>query len=503
MTAVTLVLRTIAVSFNVYISNKIGAEALGLYTLLGSVYSFALTLATSGINLTTTRMVSDALGENDATKVRRSMTRCLIYALSFGLCASFLLFTFAEPLGIHALKDARTVKSLKLLSLTLPIISVSSSFNGYFTAVRRVYKNAAVQIFEQMIHIAACVLLLEFLFATDMESSCTALVLGGALSEILSFTVALILYVADKRKHIKKGKYIAPSAQITKKMLSIALPLAFSAYFRSALLTIEHILIPAGIEKSGAKRSESLIAYGTLQSMVMPIVLFPSSLIHSFSGLLIPELAELKVQKNDIEIRYVASRVFHLALIFSIGVSGIMIFSSSELGYAIYNSEDAGRYIKLLAPVIPIMYLDSTVDAMLKGLGEQLYSMNVNIIDSLCSVFLVWILIPKMGINGYIAMIIISEMFNATLSIIRLLSVSKMKIQVLKWIIKPLFCIVASAYFSNLLFKVINVSQNIKISVTIHIIITAILYLLFVCITNALDKDDISWIIGFFKRKRS
>ena len=503
MTAVALLLRTIAVSLNVYISKKIGAEALGLYTLLGSVYSFALTFATSGINLTTTRMVSDALGENDPTKVRKSMTRCVIYAASFGLCASFLLFTFAEPLGIHALKDARTVKSLKLLSITLPLISVSSSFNGYFTAVRRVYKNAAVQIFEQMIHIAACVVLLEFLFATDMESSCMALVLGGALSEILSFTVALILYVADKKKHIKKGKYLTPSAQITKKMLSIALPLAFSAYFRSALLTIEHILIPSGIEKSGAKRSESLIAYGTLQSMVMPIVLFPSSLIQSFSSLLIPELAELKVQKNDVEIRYIASRVFHLALIFSIGVSGIMIFTSRELGYAIYNSGDAGTYIKLLAPVIPIMYLDSTVDAMLKGLGEQLYSMNVNIIDSLCSVFLVWILIPKMGINGYIAMIIISEIFNATLSIIRLLSVSKMKIQVLKWIVKPLFCVVSSAYLSSWIFSAIKLGGDIKISVTVHIIIAAVLYLLLVCLTNALDKEEISWIVGFFKRKRS
>lgn len=503
MTAVALLLRTIAVSFNVYISNKIGAEALGLYTLLGSVYSFALTFATSGINLTTTRMVSDALGENDPTKVRKSMTRCVVYAASFGLCASFLLFTFAEPLGVRALKDVRTVKSLKLLSVTLPLISVSSSFNGYFTAVRRVYKNAAVQIFEQMIHIAACVILLEFLFATDMESSCVALVLGGALSEMLSFTVALILYVADKKKHIKKGKYLTPNAQITKKMLSIALPLAFSAYFRSALLTIEHILIPSGIEKSGAKRSESLIAYGTLQSMVMPIVLFPSSLIQSFSSLLIPELAELKVQKNDIEIRYIASRVFHLALIFSIGVSGIMICFSHELGYAIYNSENAGTYIKLLAPVIPIMYLDSTVDAMLKGLGEQLYSMNVNIIDSLCSVFLVWILIPKIGIYGYIAMIIISEMFNATLSIIRLLSVSKMKIQVLKWIVKPLASVIASTYTSNWIFSAIKLQWNIKISVTVHIIIAAVLYLLLVCLTNALDKEEISWIAGFFKRKRS
>ena len=63
MTFVSLLLRFISVSFNVYISNIIGAEGLGLFTLISTVYSFALTIATSGINLATTRLVSECIGE--------------------------------------------------------------------------------------------------------------------------------------------------------------------------------------------------------------------------------------------------------------------------------------------------------------------------------------------------------------------------------------------------------------------------------------------------------
>lgn len=500
MTAVALALRGIALSFNVYISNKIGAEALGLYTLLGSVYSFALTLATSGINLTATRLISDALGENDSAQLRRAASRCVMYALSFGLLASLLLFSLAEPLGTQILKDRRTVSSLRLLSLTLPLIAVSSVFNGYFTAVRRVYKNAAVQIIEQIIHISACVLLLELLFGRDMESSCIALVLGGAIAEISSFLIALILYLRDKKKHVRGALYSPPCAKITRKMLSIALPLAFSAYFRSALLSIEHILIPAGIEKSGADRSQALVDYGTLQSMVMPVILFPSSIIYSFGGLLIPELAELKIQKNTVEIKYVASRVFHLTLVFAAGISGIMIFLSQELGTVIYGSAGAGKYICTLAPVIPIMYLDSAVDAMLKGLGEQLYSMKVNIIDSVCSVFMVWLLIPRLGIYGYIIMIIISEIFNAGMSIARLLKVSGIKIRIFPWIIKPLFCAIVSTRIADALFGLISLDISAEGSLALHIIICALLYALLICATGALNKEELRWIIGIFKR---
>ena len=99
------------------------------------------------------------------------------------------------------------------------------------------------------------------------------------------------------------------------------------------------------------------------------------------------------------------------------GVSGIMIYFSHELGVGIYGSEEAGKYIRLVAHIIPIMYLDTTVDNMLKGLGEHIYTMAINITDTICSLIMVWILIPKMGIYGYIMLIIISEIFNSSASI--------------------------------------------------------------------------------------
>ena len=58
LTAVTLLMRTVSVSFNVYVSNRVGAEAMGLISLISGVYGFAVTLATSGIHLATVRTVA-------------------------------------------------------------------------------------------------------------------------------------------------------------------------------------------------------------------------------------------------------------------------------------------------------------------------------------------------------------------------------------------------------------------------------------------------------------
>ncbi len=487
MTAVALILRGLGVAFNAYITKKIGAEALGLYTLLGSVYSFALTLALSGINLTVTRLVSDALGENDAEKVRISMKKCIGYSLFFGALSASLLLALAKPLSIHILKDIRVTKPLRLCAATLPLIALSACFNGYFTAVRRVYKNAITQISEQIARILFCVALLDLFFGRDMESSCIALVLGGALSEMLSFTISLLFFVFER--HTKSfHKSTTNEQKITKKMLGIALPLAFSTYFRSALLTIEHILIPIGIEKSGSNRAQSLVAYGTLQSMVMPLVLFPSALIHSFSGLLVPELAELKIQRNKTEIKYVAGRVCHFALVFAIGISGIMIYFSNELGLGIYGSVDAGHYIRLVAHIIPIMYLDTTVDNMLKGLGEHIYIMAINITDTLCSLVMVWILIPKMGIYGYIALIIISEIFNSSASIYKLVKVTKMRFRIFKWFILPVISIILSTQLVGAI-RILS-----PLSTLPAILLTVALYFILLRLTCAVGKEEIKWV---------
>ena len=493
MTCVALALRGLGVAFNAYISRKIGAEALGLYTLLGSVYSFALTLALSGINLTTTRLVSDALGEKSSVKMRISMKKCVCYALFFGILSSILLFSFSDLLSVRVLKDYRVIKPLRLCAVTLPLISLSSCFNGYFTAVRRVYKNAISQISEQFARIFFCVALLDLFFGRDMESCCLALVLGGALSEMLSFAIGLCFYVFEKKHEEDNAPQQIKEGKITKKMLSIALPLAFSTYFRSALLTIEHILIPIGIEKSGANRTQSLAAYGTLQSMVMPLVLFPSAIIHSFSGLLVPELAELKIQNNKAEIKYVAERVCHIALTFAVGVSGIMIYFANDLGVGIYGSAEAGKYIRFVAHIVPIMYLDTTVDNMLKGLGEHIYTMAINITDTLCSLIMVWILIPKMGIYGYITLIIVSEIFNSSASIWKLIKVTKMRFGIIKWFVLPIFSIVFSTQMIGILCSVC------KINTVIAILLTLFLYFAILRMTRSIGKEEISWIRSIIK----
>lgn len=514
LSCVALVMRMVSVSFNVYVSSKIGSEGMGLLTLTSGIYGFAITFATSGINMAVVRLVSACLpyeSINDFDKrsdicVKRIMKNALFYCLAFGLTASVVLFISSENIGKYLLGDIRTVPSLKLMSFSLVPISISSALNGYFCAVRRVYKNVIVQFCEQGAKIGVVTFLLLTIAPAGLEYACIAVVAGGALSEGVCVIVSAILYFFDRKIHkhkkeknvedvSKKGCFFVRnrgSSEIRDeetKIIPIALPVGVSAYVRSALSTIEHLAIPWGLKRSGLDASASLASYGILHGMVIPVLLFPSAVLGAFSSLLVPELSSSMAQGDKERIKRIVSRVFNLSLIFAMGVSGIFICFSYEIGAFLYGNQEAGEYIRLLAPLIPLMYLDGSVDAMLKGLGEQVYSMRVNIIDSLISVILIITLLPVFGINGYVAVIFITELINATFSILRLINITGIKTPVFRWVIVPLASIIIATVLVRFILNYVLIYSKPMIIFTISF--TALLYLI------------VFYIFSKFKRTKS
>ena len=96
LTLVALAMRTISLFFGAYVTRTVGEVGMGLYTLISTVYGFAVTLACSGIHLGTTRTVADALGKGDRALARKYAARALGISLFFGTLSGVLLFTVPQ-----------------------------------------------------------------------------------------------------------------------------------------------------------------------------------------------------------------------------------------------------------------------------------------------------------------------------------------------------------------------------------------------------------------------
>ena len=189
-------------------------------------------------------------------------------------------------------------------------------------------------------------------------------------------------------------------------------------------------------------------------------------------------------------------------MLFSLGVAAVMICFSGELGIVIYSSREAANYIRIVAPLAPIMFLDSAVDSMLKGLDEQLYNMRINIIDAASSALLVYFLCPRIGIMGYIVTIFVSEIFNLACSFVRLINTTGFKVKVGDWFIKPLVCSIAACVFTRGLLEVSRGISYTAVSLTLHIALAFAMYLLLLIVSGTLNSDDCEWLKKLLLNKK-
>lgn len=489
LTSASLVMRGVGLTFQLYLSRKVGTAGMGLFQLVMSVYGFAVTLSILGIRLAATRMVAEELGRKRFGNIKAVMTCCFGYALFFGCGTALLVWSSAPWVGLNLLGDARTILPLRLYAIGLPLVAISSALGGYFTAVRRVAKSAACQFMEQLVNITFTLWGLAVLQPQTLEGACGIIVVGAVLGEFISTATLWVLYRWEQRKQpVVKTTSISHFLQRT---LHIALPVGLSAIARSGLSSAEHLLIPRGLRQSGLNPDNALTAYGAIHGMVLPLLYFPASLFGTVSQLLVPEFAECRASGDNRRIDYMIGRVLELTCYLSIGISGILYWFALPLGEGIYQNNSIGQLLRVMAPLAPALYLDVAVDGMLKGLGEQVASMRYNILDSLLGIFLAVTLLPQYGVDGYLCTIFLTSLFNFYLSIRRLLAVTGFSFSFNRYLLRPLTAI---------LFALLTVGRLLP---GLGGILPACgVYLFALTLLGCLKREDYHWMASFFVDKQ-
>lgn len=497
LTVAMLLLRTTNIGYRVYLSDKIGAAGMGLFQLIFSVFILAITISVSGISLAVTRLVAEAAAENRSGCVRSIMRKCMVFSVVLSLVALAGLFCSADFIAANLLNDSRAAMPLKILAPGLPFMAVCACLKGYFLAVRDMMKPASAEVLEQFSTIGIVAALFVYLSPKGLENACCAIMVGSTVGEVLSFGYTYLLYKISLHKQRFGNE---KSEKVFRKVIHIGLPVMFSSTLRSILSTIENILIPIGFKKNGASAENSLSQYGMIQGMVMPILYFPSAFLAAFSSLMIPEMAEANAAGKNITIVRQTSRAIQLTLLFSIYIAAIFIAFSKDLGLAFYKNEQAGTILRVLAPLVPLMYLDSTVDSILKGLDQQLSSLKYNFADSVLRVILIFFIIPIAGTKGYICVLFFSTIFNASLSIHRLIQVSKVKVEIGDWVLKPVICSALAALMILILCRlpVLAALPPWECAV-IQVLLSGTLYYWFLRACGSFTKQDVIWFKNILK----
>ena len=84
--------------YRIFLSHKIGAEGVGLYSASLSLFGFLFTLVSSGIPITVSRLMTKYKAEGNNLKVQKVITAGLTLLLGISLPVTLLIFAFRSKI---------------------------------------------------------------------------------------------------------------------------------------------------------------------------------------------------------------------------------------------------------------------------------------------------------------------------------------------------------------------------------------------------------------------
>lgn len=419
LTGVSFLCRGIGFFYRMFISQTFGEEGMGIYQLTAPVMSIAFSVCCAGFQTSISRYVA-------ANKEEKTSLRFLLSGITITTVLSSVfslgIYLSSDFLAQNVLLEIRTAPILRLLSLAFPFSAIHCCVNGYFYGKQKAEIPALLQLIEQLSRVGGVLLLCHFYAKNHYEIPLALTAAGSAIAEFISTIVSLCFIfpkITAKQTSSLRRKYM-PIYSAGYKLLTMAVPLSITRVIVNLLQNIENIFIPEMLRRYGYSTKESLSLFGVLTGMTLTVILLPSALVNSVSVLLLPRISEAQADKRNHDISVVIRRSLYFCCILGFFCTTGFLLLGRWAGNFLFHSETAGEYIVSLSFICPFLYITSSLGSILHGLGKTYTTLFINVGSLLLRIASVFVLIPQMGIPGYILGLLAGQFFAAVSCIISL-----------------------------------------------------------------------------------
>lgn len=443
LTLAGFITRFIGFFYRIFLSNTMGAELMGIYQLIFPVYGICFTIYATGIQTSISRLVAGEIGKRNPKNVYKILRIGILLSVSLAAVLSVLLFFNTDLIASRFLMEKRCASSLRILAVVFPFCGVTACINGYYYGLKKAGVPAATQLLEQVIRVFAVYIIALYTGKGDVKVTCEMAVIGVVAGEIASSLYNFTSMFLTK----PPGRLIIPGPDpnalesrrklIVKDMLALSVPLSANRLLLSILHSIEAILIPTMLRRSGLSAKDALITFGVLNGMSLPFILFPTAVINALAVLVLPTVSEAQAVNNNRVISKATAISSKYSLIIGIISTGVFIAFGKDLGIAIFHNQAAGSYLLILAWLCPFIYLTTTMGSIINGLGKAYLTFINSVIGTLCKIALIIILIPSRGINGYLVALLIGQLIITGLDTFAVIRNVHFNLDSINGILKP------------------------------------------------------------------
>ena len=424
VTAFSFAERFLGFLYRIFLSRKLGAEGLGIYQISLSVLGLFMTITSSGIPITVSRLITKARAETGKNVTSETVTAGILAAIAISLPLT-LLSLFDNGVLSLLFSDERCKIILKIMIPGLIFTSVYAVLRGSFWGNSRFLTYSVIEFAEEFVMTAVGIIIVNL--TTDTMTGVKFAGVAVLVSYLFSFTTASIAFL------IRGGRIKNPKNQL-KPLIISSVPVTSMRTATSLISTLIAVLLPARLIYYGTGSSAAISEFGKIFGMAFPLVSMPSTIIGSLAVVLVPELssnyysAKYQTLKNNVE-KAIKFSVFAACMIIPVFLS-----YGNEICLLLYNDETVGNYvIKASLMTLPLS-LTIITTSMLNSLSKEKTTLLFYLIGASLMIVCIYFFTKFLGVYSLIVGMSASYIVSSVANMILLYKVSPVKPQILPYV---------------------------------------------------------------------
>ncbi len=409
-----LIAKIIGAIYRIPLTNIIGAEGIGIYQMIFPVYALLITITSSGIPTTLSRVIAEKNVTADKQSINALFKKAVFLFLGVSVISTLLLICIAIPLS-ELQGNEYVARGYILIAPTIIISTIVATFRGYFQGYMNMRPSAIVQIVSQTIKLIAGLILASLLIDKGIEYAVWGAISAVFISELAALIVIIAIYL-NKKKYYKDIPDLIGSDTIfstddrqnLKDMISIIIPITLGGIMLPFVQFSDSIMVVNLLARKGFDIVTSTSLYGILSGPVGSLINMPVVLTLAFAITAVPLVSSSRVDRDIIAIKSKAEQ--SVKLTFAIGVPcaiGIFFLSENIMRslYPTFTETElalSSTLMQISSINIILLSLMQIYTALLQAVDKAYKPFLHMLIGAIVKIVLTIILVLKMGVMGVI-----------------------------------------------------------------------------------------------------
>ena len=512
MNVITIVFAQIAVKllgfvYRMVITNVEGFGDIGNgYLNFGyQIYTLLLAISSIGIPNAISKLVAERCTLDDYKGAMRIFKTALLLFFCVGLFFSCLLFFGADFIAEKILAASQAGITLKTLAPAILFVSVSSVIRGFFAGQQNMHATNTSQVLEQFLKCLSTILIVMALVGHKPEIMAAGATLATSISTFLSM-VYLFVFLSAHKKSIAENMKVAPPAKIkgsslkiAKMILLVSIPISLGSIVASLNRVIDIITVVRGLKTAlrmtvpFSELEKEAVRLSGILSKTDVLVNLPLALNTAFSTVLVPTVASAMAINNEEKAREKVSFSLLISIIIAFPCSiGYMVLAQPILSMIYPNASEGALIFAIVAPTVFFSAMSQTIYGSLQGLGKIFTPALSVLCGGVAKLILNLILVPIPSVNIYGAPIgsIACQAIAFFVSFSVLRKNLKVKLDPVKYFIKPFLCAVAMGAAAFGAERLIRPYAG-RMSALGAIITGAVIYFILIALSRVFSKEEL------------